>query len=239
MIAIPAIVDSQLANILADLRPAYHSDTHTYTSSKPPYAMGNRVADVLRMLTGLIDVTAWLSATGGTATSVIDVGAFVGVNSLIGCKVTFQGNITPALAGVVAYVISNTTDALSFAGGALPATPQVGDGYKVEFAAIDSDLTVLENGKGSGNSQSNPYGAGPSLINALTKLIVQLGGALPSCLVRVTDGVTKATIYDPAEAFHIGSPHAGAGSFGHGGAALVADALQLVRNTVAAYTKPM
>jgi hypothetical protein len=237
-IAIPALVDSQLNTLMAELKPVYHSDTHTFTSSVPPYAKINRAADILRLLTGLVDVTAWLTATGGTAKSVQDAGAFTGVNSLLGCKVTFQGNVTGALTDVVAYVVSNTVNELFFGGGALPATPQVGDNYKIEFTAVDSDLVVLEGGKGPGDSQSNPYGSGPNLINALSKLIVQLGGALPPCLVRVTDVVTKATVYDPAEAFHIGSPHGGAGSQGQGGAILIADALKLVRDTVAAYTKP-
>lgn len=225
-ISIPAIVDAQLAAVKADLQPAYHSDTHTYTSSKPPYALGNRVADLLRQLTLLID-TGTLTATGGTASSVQDTGAFTGVNSLVGAKVTFAGNVTAALAGKSAYVVSNTTGALFFAPGAIPATPQVGDNYTVEFTSVDQDLVALEGGKGTGDTQSNPYGPGPSLVNALMKLIVQLGGALPSWLD-----------FHVAEAFHIGSPHAGAGSYGHGGGQLLATAIQLARDTVAAYTKP-
>jgi hypothetical protein len=225
-ISIPSIVDALLTAIKADLQPTFHSDTNTYSSSKPPYVLGNRAADLLRLLTGLID-TGTLSATGGTATSVQDSGAYTGVNSLVGAKVTFAGNVTTALTGKSAYVVSNTVNALFFAPGAIPATPQSGDNYTVEYSAVDQDLVVLEGGKGFGDTQSNPYGAGPSLINAIMKLVVQLGGALPSWLT-----------FRAAEAFNVGSPHAGAGSQGHGGAMLLASALQLVRDTVALYTKP-
>lgn len=226
-ISIPAIVDTQLTALRNSLNPVYHSDTHTYTSSVPPYAKGNRAADVLRMLTGLIDASS-LTATGGTAKSVSKTGAFTGVNSLIGAKVTFSHTTTTvALRDVSAYVIGNTADTLNFAGGALPDTPVNGDVFSVEYTTVDSDLIVLESGKEFGGSQSNPFGAGPSLINAIMKLVVQLGGALPSYL----------DIHS-AEPFHLGSPHAGAGAQGQGGAILLADALQLVRDTVAAYTKP-
>jgi hypothetical protein len=237
-ISIPAIVDTQLTNLKASLLPVTDSTTKTSSSPTPPYVNGNRAADLLRQLTGLIDAGP-LTATGGTSASVQDTGAFTGVNSLVGAKVTFgAATTTVALRGKSAYVISNTTGALFFAPGALPGTPVVGDVYTVEFSSIDSDLVVLEGGKASGDSQSNPYSSGPSLINALMKLIVQLGGALPAYLTRVTDGVTKETLFDPAEAFGIGSPHAGAGSYGHGGAILVASAIQLARDTVSLYTKP-
>lgn len=225
-ISIPAIVDTQLANLKATLLPVQDNVTKTASSPVPPYVQGNRVADLFRQLTGLIDAGP-LTATGGTATSVQDTGAFTGVNSLVGAKVTFTGNVTPALAGKSAYVLTNTTGALFFAPGAIPATPQTGDTYSVEFTSVDGDLAVLEGGKSLGDSQSNPYGAGPSLINAMMKLISQLGGALPSWLD-----------FHAAEAFHVGSPHGGAGSYGHGGAQLLASGIQLVRDTVAAYTKP-
>lgn len=235
-IAIPAIVDTQLTALRTSMQPKTDGAHQSYVVT--PAVVGNRTGDLLEVLTNLIDAGP-LVATGGTATQVQDTGAFTGANTLIGAKVTFTGNITPALAGVSAYVISNTTGALNFAPGALPGVPAAGDTYTVEFTTIDKDLTALRGGKSLGNSDSNPYGSGPSLINALVVLIGQLGGSVPTYLARVTDGVTKETLYDPAEAFSIGSPHGGNPST-RGTAALMlfADALLVARNTVNAYTKP-
>lgn len=225
-IAIPAIVDTQLTALRNSLLPKQDGATLIASSPLPPYAMANRAADVLRMLTDLIDAGP-LTATGGTATQLQDTTAFTGVNTLIGAKVTFTGNVTPALAGCVAYVISNTVTNLNFAPGALTGTPQAGDTYSIQWTAVDKDLLILEQGKTKGDTASNPYSAGPSLINALMVLIQQLGGSLPSWLDTAT-----------VNPFHIGSPHAGAGSQGHGGAMLIAEALLLARDQVAAYTKP-
>lgn len=221
-IAIPALVDTQLAALKASISP--HTDSVTKTSAVGDlFPRGNRVADILRVLTGLID-TGTLVATGGTTTSVVDAGAFTGVNSLVGAKITFAGNVTALLAGKSAYVVSNTVNACFFAPGAIPAAPAVGDNYAVEFTSIDKDLVVLEGGKGLGESQSNPYSYGPSMINAINTVVSLLGGSVPSWL--------------KLEPFTIGSPHAGGSAGGHGGALLIAAALQLVRDTVAAYTKP-
>jgi hypothetical protein len=238
-IAIPAPVDALLAALQAELRPKTDVATNTSSSPTPPYARGNRVADLLSLLTGLIDVSG-LTATGGTANSVQDTGAFTGVNSLVGAKVTFVGDTTAALAGVYAIVASNTVNELVFGAqvydasgnvlGALPGTPAAGDTYGVEYAAVDTELAVLSGGKGLGSSQSNPYSDGPTMAGAMVKLIELLGGTLPSYL-------------DPAapeaEPFGLLSPHgAGDGQYGHAGATLLADALQVVRDTVAAYTVP-
>jgi len=165
---------------------------------------------------------------GVSATGVADLGAYTGVNALVGAKVTFTGNITTALTGKYAFVISNTTGVLYFAPGSLPASPRTGDTYSVEFAAIDKDLAALRGGKGLGDSASNPYGPGPSLINALMVMIAQLGGAVPSYLTAVA-----------AQPFGIGSPHA-ANPSGRGSAAMIlmAEAMLAARDTVAAYTKP-
>lgn len=352
-ISIPAIVDAQLLSLKNSIKPDYHAESTTYSSPRVPYVNVNRAADVLRMLTALIDSgtmtvqgihgatdaadqtalpIATDPATGyalaidlktvynlhrvktaggvhGAADStnvvsaadadtegklitlsnqlkamfnahiilltsathhfsdvkelvdaadasdyagcylilnelrtkynahVIDIGcsvwaladtaAFTGANSLAGSKVTFgAATTTVALRNVVAYVVTNTVNQLNFS-AALPAIPVSADVYTVEFSAIDSDLDMLAQGKGLGDSASNPHANGPSLINAIMKMIVMLGGALPSYL----------DIHS-AEPFHIGSPSAGAGSLGHGGATLIADALQRVRDQVAAYTKP-
>lgn len=166
-----------------------------------------------------------------------DTGAFV-ASSLIGAKITFgPATATVALRGAVAYVGSNTTDRLNFK-TVLPGTPVTADVYAIEYASVDDDLAMIDGGKGFGGSQSNPYGYGPSLLNACIKLIVQLGGTLPTYLVRVTDGTSHHTTFDPAEAFGIGSPHAGGSAYGHGGGILVADMLQRVRDQVALFTVP-
>jgi hypothetical protein len=188
--------------------------------------MANRAADILRLLTDLIDAGP-LTATGGAANQVQDTNAFTGVNSLIGATVTFTGNVTAALAGIVGTVISNTVTNLNFAPGVLPANPAAGDTYTVQWTSVDKDLAVLEQGKLKGSTGSNPYSAGPSFVNAVMVMIQQLGGTLPAWLDLAT-----------ATPFHIGSPHAGAGSQGHGGAMLVAEALKLARDQVAAYTAP-
>jgi hypothetical protein len=352
-IAIPAIVDAQLLALKNSIKPVYHSDTHTFSSAYPPYVLGNRAADLLTLLTNLIDapglhvtgihvaadavnavsspvatnqatadtmanemkgdynahrivtpavhgaadgtniVTAadgdgaegklvtltndirtqllahmarvassthyvadpnvvTVAACTNTATAVVlinhlkaiynahianingvsrsalaDIGAYTGVNYLIGAKVTFEGNITTALAGVTATVMANTTGVLTFRSNELSVPAVTGDHYTIEFAGVDADIAVLNQGKPMGSSGSNPYGSGPSLINAIMKLIEQLHGSMPAYLTART-----------SEPFHIGSPNAGAGSTGHGGAMQIADALQVVRDTVAAYTKP-
>jgi hypothetical protein len=102
----------------------------------------------------------------------------------------------------------------------------------VEYTAVDADLLAMAGGKGLGDSASNPYGPGPSFVNAVVKIMQAVGAAMPSYL----DSQAKITAI--AQAFGVGSPHAGAGSQGHGGAALIADMLQLARNAVAGYTKP-
>jgi hypothetical protein len=230
-IVIPALRDTQLAALKATLLPKQDPATNIAASPVPPYVLGNRAADMIQLLTDLIDA-AGLTATGGTVKSVQDTGAFTGVNALVGCKVTFVGNVTAALAGVEAYVVSNTVNELFFAPGAIPATPQAGDTYSVEFTAVDVDLAALAGGKGMADSASNPYGPGPSFVNAVAKLMQAVGATFPSYMD------TQAKITAIAEAFHVGSPHAGAGSQGHGGAALVADMLQQVRDAVAGYTAP-
>jgi hypothetical protein len=174
---------------------------------------------------------------GASKYAVADLGAFTGVNSLVGAKVTFAGNVTGALLGVTAKVVSNTTGVLVLT-PVLSTPPRTGDHYAIEFVSVDDDLAVLDGAKGSGSSQSNPYSYGPNMLNAMIKIIVQLGGVLPAYLTRTTDGVTKETTYDPAEAFGFGSPHAGGSSGGHGGGYMLSAALQLVRDTVAAYTAP-
>jgi len=163
----------------------------------------------------------------GSVNSVIDNAAITTVNSLIGATITFAGNVTTALAGLTRVINSNTVNHAWFM-EALPAAPAVGDTFTIDWSTVDASLDQLTGSKGMGNSQSDPYGPGPSLINALMIIIEQLGGTLPAYMDVSAD----------AEPFSIGSPQAGGGSLGSGGLILIADALEVMRTTIAAWTVP-
>ena len=212
-ISIPAIIDTQLAALQVSMRSSADD-----TAPSVPVAIGSVAADMLRILTNLVD-SATLTATGGTAVSVQDTSAFTGVNSLVGATVTFDSaTTTAALRGISAKVLSNTVSALFFAIAALPATPVSGDTYVVTYTVVDDKLNTLNSGALNDASVS-VYGGGPALIGAALLLLEQLGATPPSYLVAAA-----------AEPFGIGSPHA-EGVF-------VADALEQVRDAVAAYTAP-
>lgn len=219
-IAIPALVDAQITALRATLESK--AGAQNTDSVNDLYARGNRIADLMRLLTNLID-SGTLTATAGTATSVTDAGAFTGVNSLVGCTVTFAGNVTAALAGTTAKVITNTVNTLTFT-APLAGTPAAGDTFTLAFDVVDDKLDAVTGSKGMGSSASDVYGYGPSLMGAINVMVVQLGGTLPAWAV--------------ATPFTIGSPHAGGGTLGHGGTAKLSFLLDLVRDTVAAYTAP-
>jgi hypothetical protein len=54
-IAIPAIIDTHIANLRAALEPVVTGATNTASSPLPPIAEANRVADILDLLCGLVD----------------------------------------------------------------------------------------------------------------------------------------------------------------------------------------
>lgn len=226
-IVIPALLNTQLTAFRAGLNPRLTAATSTFSSLHSPSAMGSRAADLLRLLTDLCNSGVLTVTALSTAFEATDLNAFTGVNSLVGCTATFTGNVTAALTGVTGVVQSNTVSVLTF-GTALPAAPNVGDTFTLEFTAIDKDLHALDLNKGMGASHSNPFGPGPSLINALERLIRQLGGAVPAWLTAGS-----------ATPFHVGSPHAGGmGNRGHGGTALIAEAFLAAQAAVAAWTIP-
>lgn len=135
------------------------------------------MASVLELLQDALD-SGTLTATGGTATSVQDTGAYV-ANSQIGNVVTFTGNTTAALAGVSATVVSNTTGALFFANGALPATPAAGDTYTIRGAIVEAIVSKLRDGRSSGSAPAgNLYGDSRLVTDALVRLTRQLGGTV-------------------------------------------------------------
>lgn len=212
-ISIPGHIQAELLAVRNAMLP-----TSNDTAPSVPYAPSNRTADVIEQLVGLID-SATLTATGGTASSVQDTGAFTGVNSLVGATITFDAaTTTAALQGESAVVSSNTVNECFF-NTPLPDTPVAGDEYVVTFTALDTKLAVLTGGKPSGSSQSNPYGYGPIFLDIVALLLALLGASVPSYLTSAA-----------AESFGFGSPHASG--------MLYADALQRAQDAVAAYTAP-
>jgi hypothetical protein len=225
-ISIPSQLDGVIDTFAGTLEPINVAATDQDLLPLPPCAQSNRVADILRQLTGLID-SGTLTATAGSSTSVTDTGAFTTVDSLVGCVVTFTGNVTAALAGTTATVISNTVNALTFAPGDLAATPAAGDTFTLEYTAIDSDLDALDAGLGLGATAPGVYDNGPSMVNAFMKLLGRIG-TVPSYLDAAA-----------AEPYGLANPHGGGNAVtAHGGGALIVAAVVACRDAVAAYTAP-
>jgi hypothetical protein len=136
------------------------------------------MASVMELLMNALDQPVALTATGGTATSVVDTGAFA-ANTQVGNTVIFTGNVTAALAGVSAVVVSNTANACFFRAGALPATPAVGDTYTIRGSMVDGAISALLEGRtGSANAPpGNVFGDSRIVTDALVRIVQQLGGA--------------------------------------------------------------
>jgi len=62
-IAIPAIVDTLITNLRAELEPHVTAATNTAASSRPPVVQANRIADILSLLSDLI-VSGTLTGVG-------------------------------------------------------------------------------------------------------------------------------------------------------------------------------
>lgn len=136
------------------------------------------MASVLELLQDALDLPAVLTATGGTARSIQDTGAFV-ANSQIGNTVLFTGNVTAGLAGKSAVVVSNTANELFFANGAIPATPAVGDTYRIVGSLVQDIVSKLRDGRASGDSPAgNEYGDSRLVTDALVRMARQLGGTV-------------------------------------------------------------
>lgn len=237
-IPIPAVVDGLLADIQASLRPIQDVATNIASSPLPAYVLGNRAADLIRQLTELIDSGTLTETTGGSDLLFVDAGAFTGVDSLVGATFTFDpATPTAALRGVAKKVLANGVNSLTLAtaGNPLPAVTAIGDFGTLEFDAVDDQLVVLEGSRGSGGGQSNPYSDGRVLINLIMLTVEKLGGTLPGYMT-VESPVNVNTYNGNQGAF--GNPHGGDGARGHGGGLLIADLLEVVRDTVAAYTAP-
>lgn len=230
-IAIPTIVDTLLTNLRAELEPHVTAATNTASSPRPPYVNINRIADLLEQLTNLIDSGTLTATTGAETDGFTDAAAFTGVNSLVGATFTYDpATTTVALRGVTRIVQSNTVNKITFTEPTV--ANQAGDTGTLEFTSVDANLAAMRQGKATGDSASNPYGPGPALADAAIKLLTQLGATLP-------DYLTGATGIANAEPFGLLSPHGGGnGRYGHGGATLMGDIAQRVRDAVNGYTAP-
>lgn len=150
------------------------------------------MASVLELLMDALDQPAALTATGGSATSVVDGAATFVASSQIGNTVVFDGNVTAALAGVRAVVTSNTATTLNFAAGALPAAPVAGDTYTLVGSMVDAAISDLRDGRGPASAPAgNVYGDSRVVADALVRIVQQLGGATIAETVLFS-GVTAA-----------------------------------------------
>lgn len=138
-------------------------------------------ASVLEVLMEALTLSAAITATGGTAVSVQDTGAFI-ANTQIGNTILFTGNTTAALAGRTAVVVSNTANACFFAPGSIPATPVAGDTYRVIGTFSNPDILALRGAipgspRGKGDAPpGNLYGDSRTVTNAFVRIIQQLVG---------------------------------------------------------------
>lgn len=83
------------------------------------------------------------------------------VGGMVGQRVVFTGNTTPALAGAEAVVLSNTGTTLTFT-SALPGSVAAGDTYTIEGAVFDTAINALREGKSFGEAP-----VGSTYANAL------------------------------------------------------------------------
>jgi hypothetical protein len=135
------------------------------------------LCSVLDVLQDALDLPAALTATGGTARSVQDTGAFV-ANTQVGNRVTFgAATTTVALRGVSAVVTSNTANELFFF--SLPATPVAGDTYIITGALVEPIVSKLRDGKGLNDSPTgNRFADSRLAVDALVLLARTLGGTV-------------------------------------------------------------
>lgn len=121
------------------------------------YLRAQDMATVLDLLQQAL-TSGTLTATAGTAVSVTDASAFV-ANTQVGNVAVFTGNTTATLAGVEARVLSNDTNTLTFAVGALPEAPVSGDTFVVRGAMFDDFISQLREGGSLGDApRGSVYG---------------------------------------------------------------------------------
>ncbi len=176
MPALPTVVTDYLTAIKDSLQQGSDLGSNVRGAALN-YLRAQDMATVLDLLQDGLDQTSVLTATGGTARSVQDTGAFT-AGQQVGNIVIFTGNVTAALAGVEARVVTNDTGELFFADGALPATPAVGDTYTIRGGLMDAQIAELREGKSLADSPSGSvYGEVRSAMDALVLSIRQVSGA--------------------------------------------------------------
>lgn len=163
----------------------------TGTKSLPlNFLRAQDMATVLELLQDALD-TGDLTATGGSARSVQDTGAFV-ADTQVGNVVVFEGNITAELAGVEARVIANTADELFFAHDTLPAAPAAGDKYRIVGGLADYAIQALRDGRDLSDAPAgNVYGDSRIVTDVLARMTRQLGHTVSHRVVW--SGVTADT----------------------------------------------
>lgn len=140
------------------------------------------ISSVLELLMDSLNSVATLTVTSATTSSLTDTGAFI-ANSQIGNTVTFTGNVTAALAGKTAVVLSNTANTLTFTGPVLvndtPTASAAGDTYTIRGSMVNNAISVLRNGKSRGDSSTSHLLADSRIVtDALIRIVQQLGGTL-------------------------------------------------------------
>lgn len=141
------------------------------------YLRAQDMATVLDLLQDALDQSTPLTAiAGSTSRSVRDgIGTFVN-GQQVGNIVVFSGNVTAALAGVEARVISNSDRELFFASGVLPATPASGDTYTIRGGVVDVHIADLREGKSRGDAPAGSlYGESQVALDGLLMLRAALG----------------------------------------------------------------
>lgn len=159
--------------------PALNSSPVTARGAAANYLRAQDLATALELMQDVLQTVSLTAIAGSTATSVKDGAATFVAGRQIGNTVTFEGNVTAALAGKTAVVIDNDTDELFF-GSALPAAPAVGDNYSISGTMFASAISSLREGK-SGNGVSpagSPYGDVTVSTDALIRALLQWGGSL-------------------------------------------------------------
>lgn len=183
MPALPTVVSDYLTAIKDSLQQG--SDLgQDVRGAALNYLRAQDMATVLDLLQDGLDQTTALTATGGTATSVVDGAATFVAGQQVGNVVIFAGNVTATLAGVEARVVRNTATTLFFADGALPATPQSGDEYTIRGGIFDTHIEDLREGKSLADSPAGSlYGESRTVQDALMLGLRQLAGVPDASVV--------------------------------------------------------
>jgi hypothetical protein len=145
------------------------------------------------------------SINGVSTTQINDRTAFTTLGSLFGAVITFDAaTTTTALQGVSATVLSHTASVLVVT--PLPAIPVEADEFTLSFSIADADIAVLRQGRTTGGSGSNPGSSGPNMMNAVLKVLHQLGGTRNALDSGTTDGAgTNVQLVDSGLGATIGA----------------------------------